>query len=476
MAAMAGKSVHVIGVAGIGMSAVALLLKAQGWRVTGSDEAFYPPASDILRAAQIDIRSPHAAANIPAETQRFVIGKHAKLTMDNPEVAAAYRHGAPVMSYPDVLHELLEGRTPWVVAGSYGKSTTAAILSWTLRHACVDAGYFVGAVPKGMSAPAHLGTHPVFVLEGDEYPSSNADPRSKFLLYRAHDVLLTSAAHDHVNIFPTQDDYLKPFRTLIDGLPREGLLVACKDEPFAMQIAKGAKARVVTYALDDTEADYRAANIRYGLATRFDLIVRGRSAGSFETQMLGAHNVQNLVGAAALMLEREVLSADAIAAAFREFAGVKRRMDRVTARSAVPLYEGFGSSLDKARSAIEAMRLHFPDRKLAVVFEPHTFSWRSEASIDWYDTVFRGVNLVAILPPPDHGHSQAGQLTQADIAKRVAKVYGRSLQIQTPRMGEWGASLLPEVDRSWVVLALSSGAMGGGLPRFAEALDRRFLA
>jgi UDP-N-acetylmuramate: L-alanyl-gamma-D-glutamyl-meso-diaminopimelate ligase len=471
---MADKTAHVIGVAGIGMSAVALLLKAQGWRVTGSDEAFYPPASDILREAGIEIRSPHAPANIPPETARFVIGKHAKLTMDNPEVAAAYAHGAQVMSYPDVLHELLAGRTPWVIAGSYGKSTTAAILSWTLRHAGVDAGYFVGAVPKGMSAPAHLGTQPIFVLEGDEYPSSNTDPRSKFLHYRAHDVLLTSAAHDHVNVFPTQDDYLKPFRALIAGMPEDGLLVACRDEPFAMQIAKGAAARVVTYALDDPQADYHAANIDYGMTTAFDLIVRGQTTGRFDTQMLGAHNVQNLVGAAALMLERRAVSPDAIAKAYRDFAGVKRRMDRVTARSAVPVYEGFGSSLDKARSAIEAMRLHFPDRKLAVVFEPHTFSWRSEASIDWYETVFRGVDLVAILPPPDHGHPQPGQLTQNDIAKRVTKIYGRPLQVLTPRMGEWGASMLTEIGPNWAVLALSSGALGGQLPKFADALDRRF--
>jgi UDP-N-acetylmuramate: L-alanyl-gamma-D-glutamyl-meso-diaminopimelate ligase len=471
---MTDKSVHFIGVAGIGMSAAALLLKAQGWTVTGSDEAFYPPASDVLTAAHIPIRSPHSAGNIPAKADRFVIGKHAKLTMDNPEVAAAHAHGAPVLSYPDVLHEILAGRTPWVVVGSYGKSTTAAILAWTLSHAGVDAGYFVGAIPKGMKTAAHLGTHPVFVLEGDEYPSSNTDPRSKFLHYRAHDVLLTSASHDHVNIFPTQEDYLKPFRSLIAQMPKAGLLAVCKDELHAFGLAADAPCRVVSYALSDPSADYHAANVAYGMETSFDLVSHGATVGRFRTQMLGAHNIQNLVGAAALLLERALLTPSQIGAAFAAFEGVKRRMDRVTVRSRVPVYEGFGSSLDKARSAIDAMRLHFPERRLAVVFEPHTFSWRSRASMGWYSDVFKGVDLVAVLPPPSQGAGAQDQLSQEEIAALVRRIYGSRLTVLTPSLADWGPTVALGLDERWAVLALSSGALGGGLPGFAAELDRRF--
>jgi UDP-N-acetylmuramate: L-alanyl-gamma-D-glutamyl-meso-diaminopimelate ligase len=471
---MAERSVHFSGIAGIGMSAAALLLRAQGWRVTGSDEAFYPPASDVLAAAQIPIRSPHSVDNLPTSADRFVIGKHAKLTMENPEVAAAYATGKPILSYPDVLHEILAGRTSWVVAGSYGKSTTSAILAWTLKHAGVDAGFFVGAIPKGMAAAAHLGSDPIFVLEGDEYPSSNADPRSKFLHYRAHDVLLTSAAHDHVNIFPTQEDYLKPFRQLILQIPPDGLLVASKDEPFAMRIAKDAARRVVTYSLNDPSADYLAKDIRFGQVTYFELVAHGKTVGAFSTQMLGAHNIQNLVGAAALMLERKATTPEKIAAAFAAFEGVKRRMDRVTVSSRVPVYEGFGSSADKARSAIEAMKLHFPDRKLAVVFEPHTFSWRSRASEDWYHLVFKGVDMVAVLPPPTHGAVPKDQLSQDDIVALVSKTYGRTLRVIPLGLGDWDLAMPSELSADWAVLALSSGSFGGRLPGFAAKMERRF--
>lgn len=471
---MTGKSVHFIGIAGIGMSAAALLLKGMGWTVTGSDEAFYPPASDVLRDAQIPIRSPHAASNLPSHADRFVIGKHAKLTMENPEVAAAHAHGAPILSYPDVLHEVLEGRTPWVVAGSYGKSTTAAILAWTLTHAGVDAGFFVGAIPKGMRAAAKLGRHSVFVLEGDEYPSSNTDPRSKFLHYRPHDVLLTSAAHDHVNIFPTQEDYLRPFRALIAQMPTDGLLTVCKDEPHGFALAAAARCPVISYALNDPSADYHAANIVYGLTTEFDIVARGSVLGRFKTQMLGAHNIQNLVGAAALLIERKTLTPTQIAAGFAAFEGVKRRMDRVTIGSRVPVYEGFGSSLDKARSAIDAMKLHFPDRRLAVVFEPHTFSWRSRASMGWYSDAFKGVDLVAILPPPTHGAVPEDQLSQDEIAALVQRIYGSRLTVLTPSLDGWGPTVMLGLDPNWAVLALSSGSMGGGLNRFAQSLDLKF--
>lgn len=471
---MSGKTAHVIGIAGIGMSAAALLLKEQGWEVTGSDEAFYPPASDVLAAANISIKSPHSSANIPAHVDRFVIGKHAKLTMENPEVAAAFASGKPVLSYPEVLHEILSGRSPCVVAGSYGKSTTSAILAWSLIHGGVDAGFFVGAIPKGMGSAARLGAHPVFVLEGDEYPSSNTDTRSKFLHYRARDVVLTSASHDHVNVFPTQDDYLKPFRALIAQMPDDGLLIGCKDEPHSLGLAREAGRGYISYSLNDPSADYYARDIRFGMTTRFDVVARGQAFGTFTTQMLGAHNVQNLIGAAAFLLERQLLTPAHIASAFAAFEGVKRRMDRVTLTSRVPVYEGFGSSLDKAKSAIEAMKLHFPDRKLAVVFEPHTFSWRSRASSGWYADVFAGCDLVAVLPPPDHGAVTDDQLSQDEIAALIRRIYGSRLAVLTPSLTDWGPTVLLGLDPHWAVLALSSGSLGGGLTAFARALDRKF--
>ncbi len=468
---------HIIGIAGIGMSATAILLRQQGYSVSGSDEGFYPPASVILPAHGITITSPHAAANIPPQPSLIVIGKHAKLTADNPEVAAAtaisQASGIPMKSYPEVLASLTQHRHNIVVAGSYGKSTTTSLLACALRHSQVDCGYFIGALPKSLGIHASLGTAAPFVMEGDEYPSSNTDPTSKFLHYSPQAVVLTSAAHDHVNIFPTQTDYEKPFQNLLATIPANGLLVACLDEPHAAQLAKTATCQVVTYSLNNPQADYHATNLHYAEVSRFTLIAHGQNLGEFTTTQLGAHNVQNMVGAAALLLEQNLLTPDQIRAAFAAFQGVVRRMDKLTTTSSVPAYEGFGSSRDKARSAIDAMQLHFPTRRLVAVFEPHTFSWRNRETISWYNDVFHGVAHVFLYPPPGHGATTHSQLSQPEIAAAI-QASGTPVQQLTAMPDDDLATIMAALKPDDVLLLLTSGDIGGMMSQLIARLEETF--
>ncbi|MDB5597147.1 MAG: UDP-N-acetylmuramate--L-alanyl-gamma-D-glutamyl-meso-diaminopimelate ligase [Hyphomicrobiales bacterium] len=468
------KHVHFIGIAGIGMSATALLMRMQGWEVTGSDEGFYPPASELLPRHGIRVRTPHAADNIPADADLIVVGKHAKLTMDNAEVAAAHATGKPITSYPDVLAGIARARQSLVVVGSYGKSTTASLVAWALTEAGCDPGYFVGAVPKNLGINAGLGTAPEFVIEGDEYPSSNTDPRAKFLHYDARTVLLTAAVHDHVNIFPTQADYEKPFVELIERLPQDGLLVVCKDEPHAMRVAAHAPSRVVTYALKDTSADYYLTDIVYGEISRFTLVARGKELGRFHTHLLGAHNLQNMAGAAALLLEKGLLTAADLQKGFASFLGVVRRMDKLTATSSVPVYEGFGSSREKARAAIDAIELHFPGRRLHIVFEPHTFSWRNRATIHWYDDVFRGADHLFMSAPPEHGAESHDQVSYGEIAERVS----HNRDVTVVRLGHDQAENIETIVATLapgdVVLLLTSGDLGGMIVKLVARMEELF--
>ena len=468
------KHVHFIGIAGIGMSATALLMRMQGWEVTGSDEGFYPPASVLLPRHGIRVMTPHAASNIPPEADLIVVGKHAKLTMENEEVAAAHASGKDITSYPDVLAGIARERKSLVVVGSYGKSTTASLVAWALTEAGRDPGYFVGAVPKNLGVNSNLGSAPEFVIEGDEYPSSNTDPRAKFLHYDARDVLLTAAVHDHVNIFPTQADYEKPFVELVEKMPQDGLLVVCRDEPHAMKVAAQARCRVVTYSLTDPAADYRLADIVYGEISRFTLVARGVAHAGFETTLLGAHNLQNMAGAAALLLEKKLVEPQDLRKAFASFLGVVRRMDRLTERSKIPVYEGFGSSREKARAAIDAIALHFPGRRMHIVFEPHTFSWRNRATIHWYDDVFRGADHVFISAPPDHGAGTHDQVGYDEIAERLS----RDPALCVVRLGhdqreniDAIASRLAPGD---VVLLLTSGDLGGLIVKLVEHMEEAF--
>ena len=211
------KKAHFIGIAGKGMSATALLLKQMGVAISGSDEGFYPPVSDYLKSANIPFAQGYRAANIPDDADVIIIGKNAKLRPEtNDEVRAAFASGKLIRSFADIVHELTAHSDNIVVAGSYGKSTCTALLAWCLKSAGKDPSYFIGEVTNGFESYAQRGQGSVFVLEGDEYPSSNWDNTSKFLHYNARSVLLTSATHDHINVFPTHADYLRPFRALLD--------------------------------------------------------------------------------------------------------------------------------------------------------------------------------------------------------------------------------------------------------------------
>ncbi|MBI2410259.1 hypothetical protein HYV30_04480 [Candidatus Kaiserbacteria bacterium] len=459
------RKAHFIGIAGKGMSATALLLREAGWQISGSDEGFYPPVSDYLRAANISFATPYRKENIPADADLIVISKNAKLVPEsNEEVAAAFTSGKQVRSFPDILSDLTEEAETIVVAGSYGKSTITALLAWCLKQAGKDPSYFIGEVTKGFNAHAHAGKGDVFILEGDEYPSANWDPTSKFLHYHAKNVLLTSATHDHVNVFPTHAEYLTPFRALIASLPADGLLVANACEPQARALAAASPARTVFYS---DPAQWHARDIRYGLRTAFMLMRGGDQIVGLTTTLLGAHNVENIVGASAMLLEKDLLTAEELAAGIASFEGVKRRMENLSPDSRVPVYEGFGSSYEKALAAIQATKLHFPDKPLVIVFEPHTFSWRNRAYLHLYDTIFAEAGKVFVLPPETQGAATHVQVTQAEILTRIG---ARS----EPYPGPDGVARA--LSGNEVVLIQTSGSLRDTLSQLVDAVTRAFPA
>jgi UDP-N-acetylmuramate: L-alanyl-gamma-D-glutamyl-meso-diaminopimelate ligase len=465
---------HFIGIAGKGMSAVALLLRQMGVRITGSDEGFYPPVSDYLKNENIPFAAGYRKENLPDDADVIVIGKNAKLVPEsNDEVRAAMASGKPVRSFADLLHDMTIGSDTIVVAGSYGKSSCTAMLAWCLMAANKDPSYFVGEITNGFKTHAHRGRGPTFVLEGDEYPASNWDDRSKFLLYNAKSVLLTSATHDHINVFPTHADYLAPFQALLGSLPSDGLLVVCSSEPHARALANNLRCPVVLYGLDDKE-NWHAANIERGAETTFDLMRGAEKIVRLSTRMLGDHNIENIVGVSAMLLEKRLLTPEELVAGMRSFLGVKRRMELLSPASKLPVYEGFGSSYEKARSAIAATKRHFPDRRLIVVFEPHTFTWRNRAAIAAYDDVFAGATRVFIFEPASQGAATHAQLTQDEIVTRT-KAAGFDVEaINDPDEALRRLNGVLRADD--VVLLLTSGELGGLIRKIPELVETKFPA
>ena len=465
---MAVVNVYFLGIAGAGMSALASVLISEGHAVSGSDSGVFPPVTDYLDRLGVDWRDGFDAARLPVELDAAVIGGSAKLDLaHNPELVELKRRGVPLYSFPEFLGRHTQGRRNSVIAGSFGKSTLTALCAVLMREAGRDPGYFIGAVPLDLATTGHGGADPVFVVEGDEYVSGDDDRRSKFAFYHPSALLLSSLVHDHVNVFPTMADYEAPFATLIADLPDQALLVCAHAFEPLHRLTRGRK--VVWYGLKPCPG-YHAEHIEIGEVTTFDLVRPNRERIALRTELLGLHNIENIVGAAAFLLERGEIGVRALQRGVAGFRGVARRLDKKTTTSRVPVYEGFGSSYEKARSAIEAILLHFPGRETVVVFEPHTFSWRNQAALGWYDTVFEGVTRVLLLRPPTHGARD--QLAASEILERISNS-GTAVTLVSGA-GETIADLESTLTGDEVILLLSSGPLDGLPASLPPVMDRRF--
>lgn len=451
------------------MSAVALLMRDAGHQVSGSDEDVFPPMSTYVEGLGFPFHRRFDAANLPEGLDVLVLGASAKLGGEaNPEVVAARRRGIRITTFPEMLGEVTRERDVTVVAGSFGKSTCTALMAHVMLEAGLDPGWMVGAISPSLPATGHWCSGPM-TLEGDEYVLSGSDHRSKFQLYHPGGVLLTSLIHDHVNVFPTFPEYEAPFRDLLRRLPPHGLAVL-REHPAIRAIADETKARVVWY---DTEPGpgWHCRNIVFGETTGFELVAPGGRVIPFTTGLLGAHNVENIVGVAAYLLEQGLVSEEALIRGVASFAGIRRRLDRLTTISKVPVIEGFGSSYEKAHSAIGAMRLHYPDRRLVVVFEPHTFSWRSRDALPWYDTVFEGASRVLICPPPVHGAASHHQSTYEEI---LARTQAAGFAVEKVATAEEATAALSRLKGDEVVLLLSSGPLLGLPDTLPPLFDRLY--
>ena len=450
------------------MSAVALMMRDAGHQVSGSDADVFPPMSTYVAGLGFPVTYRFDAANLPEGLDILVLGASAKLGGgDNPEVLAATARGVPITNFAELVGRFTTERTNTVVAGSFGKSTCTALSAHVLRQAGVDSGWMIGAISASLPETGHWGQAPDMVLEGDEYIIGNGDQRSKFALYHPQHLLLTSLIHDHVNVFPTFEDYEEPFLELLAGLPLEGLCVL-RSHPAIRAVAEKTKAQVVWYDTEPCEGWF-SRDVTYDETSSFTLVGPNGEALHLTTQLLGAHNIENIVGVGAYLLTRGLVSSQAFAEGVASFEGIRRRLDRLTTTSRIPVIEGFGSSYEKARSAIEAMHLHFPDRPLTVVFEPHTFSWRSRDALNWYDTVFEGASRVLICPPPGHGAESHHQSTFAEILAQTKATGIPTLGVESAGVA---TEALSNLAGNEAVLLLSSGPLLGLPDSLPPVFDR----
>jgi UDP-N-acetylmuramate: L-alanyl-gamma-D-glutamyl-meso-diaminopimelate ligase len=467
--------VHLIGIGGTGMGAVAGLLKAAGHDVRGSDAAVYPPMSDQLAALGVPVMMPYGPQNLAWGPELVVVGNvHGK---DHIEVKAAQEMGIPLTSFPAVIGEkLLDGKHSIVVAGTHGKTTTTSLIGHILMEAGRDPSLFVGGVPVALGHGWRLGQGADFVIEGDEYDTAFFDKGPKFAHYRPNTAVLTSVELDHVDIFPSFDAVRDTFKKLVTQIPEDGLLVVCAESPDALAVAKHAHCKVERYAvIDDSDnppEDVRwwAENLEVGKSGRvaFDVYFNGERYERFETLLVGRHNVSNCVAAIAVAHARGLPVKD-IQRGIASFAGVKRRQELRGIAGGVTVLDDYAHHPTAVRETLKALRRRFPKRRLIAVYEPRSATSRRKTFQAEFAEAFAHADEVIV-----------GKLFDPGKIPPDERFDPEKLALDLHRSGT-KASYTPEVDAivkqlaesaapGDVVCVLSSGSFDGLHDKLLDAI------
>jgi UDP-N-acetylmuramate: L-alanyl-gamma-D-glutamyl-meso-diaminopimelate ligase len=481
--------VHLIGVAGTGMGALAGLLRSAGYRVTGSDVAFYPPMGDKLKEWGVETMRGYDAAHLEPRPDLVVVGNVSR--RDNVEARAAIDGGMPYRSMPGALEELfLSKRQVFVVSGTHGKTTTTALTTYLLMG--VDGsgpsaseqkqarapGYLLGGVARDFAESFALGSEGgPFVIEGDEYDSAFFEKQPKFWRYNPYAAILTSVEHDHIDIYPTEDAYRAAFEGFVTRIPEQGLLVAYAGDAEVRALAKKAKSRVAYYALDgDDTGDVTPTWLASpapaeGGVQPFDLFYGGSASGRVHSPLSGLHNVKNTLAAIALCAEGAGCSVQALVRRVTSFSGVRRRQELVAVADGVRVYDDFAHHPTAVYETLRGLRARHPDGKLIAMFEPRSATASRKLHQEMYASAFEAADL-AILAPVGRKEIAQGEKLDVDVlSAAIARTGKRAL---APADHDAIVALLEhEAQPGDTLVAMSNGDFGGIVSRVVAALAAR---
>ncbi len=450
--------IHMIAICGVGMSALAGLLKSAGHAVTGSDENVYPPASTLLAELGIPVLPGYDGTRLDG-VDLVVCGNAVRRTNSEAETAAA--RGLRMLSFPQALGEFfLAGRQSLVVAGTPGKTTSAAMLAWILLRTGRDPGFLIGGVPRGLGRSFATGGSTWFVVEGDEYDSAYFDKEPKFLHYRPQMLLLTALEFDHADIYRDLSHVQEAFRKLLRILPAGAPVAACGDFPHLRDVLGGYAGEVQLFGVDAANR-WRVTELVDDGTTSFTVRDGVRPVVRVRLPTPGAINARNALGVLMLASEVGIPWADA-AAALAEFPGVRRRQEVVGEVNGVVVIDDFAHHPTAVAGTLAALRLRYPGRRLRAVFEPRSNTSRRrvferefvEALAGADETVLAAVFAKANDPIAPDERLQPEQI----VAQVAARGKPARLVDGVPAIRDYLVSSARPGD---VIVIMSNGSFGG---------------
>lgn len=362
-------NIHILACGGAVMHNIALALHNLGHTITGSDDEIFEPALSRLKAKGL---LPPAFGwypeKITTDLDFIILGMHARA--DNPELAKAKELGVKIYSFPDYVYEHAKNKTRLVIAGSHGKTTTTAMIMHVLKELHMDFDYLVGSQLEGFDTMVKFSDAPLMVIEGDEYLTSTLDPVPKFMKYKPHFTQITGIAWDHINVFPTFENYVLQFEQYIATIEPKGQLIYFKNDVHLKQLAEKASVNSIAY---DTPA-YSTVDGNIVLKKDKD----------YPLSVFGDHNLQNMEGAR-MLCNNIGISDDAFYTAIGTFKGTARRLEKVFEAPGLTIIRDFAHSPSKLKATVDAVKQQYNDRKVVAVFELHTFSSLSRHFLPQYN-------------------------------------------------------------------------------------------
>jgi len=437
---------HFIAIGGAAMHNLALALHNKGYQVTGSDDAIFEPSKSRLeKKGLLPAEMGWFPEKITQDIEAIILGMHAK--EDNPELLKAKELGLKIYSYPEFLYEQSKNKTRVVIGGSHGKTTITSMILHVMHYHNIEVDYMVGAQLEGFDTMVHLTENNDFiVLEGDEYLSSPIDRRPKFHLYQPNIALLSGIAWDHINVFPTFENYVEQFEIFVNQITKGGILVYNEEDETVKKVAEETTNTI--RRLPYSTPEYSVEDGTTLLET---------PEGAMPIEVFGAHNLNNLAGAKWICQNMGVDEAD-FYEAIASFKGASKRLEKIAEGKGKVAYKDFAHSPSKVSATTKAVKNQYPERELIACLELHTYSSLNAEFLKEYQNALDAADVAVVFYSPDA--VKIKQLEEVTY-EQIAQSFQRDDLIIYTNPADFKNFLFSQNFDNSALLLMSSGNYGG---------------
>lgn len=439
-------NIHFIAIGGSAMHNLAIALFLKGYQISGSDDTIHNPSKSRLeKHGLLPKEFGWFPEKITANLDAVILGMHAK--KDNPELLKAQELGVKIYSYPEFLYEQSKNKTRVVIGGSHGKTTITSMILHVLNYHEQEVDYMVGAQLEGFETMVYLTDENDFiVLEGDEYLSSPIDMRPKFHLYKPNIALLSGISWDHINVFPTFDNYKEQFSVFTDSLINGGSMVYNVEDAHVKDVVESSVNHIKKYPYE-TPKHFIENGITY-LETE---------DGDLPLEVFGTHNLQNLAGAK-WVCQHMGVDEDDFYEAIASFKGASKRLEKIVENDTTVIFKDFAHSPSKVMATTNAVKKQYAKRIVLACLELHTYSSLNATFLEEYNGALNSADKAVVFYSP---HAVKIKQLEAVTKEQIAKAFKRDDLIIYTNPEEFKAYLFAENLAETAVVLMSSGNYGG---------------